>query len=99
MVRKLSKVRLKVAGSTGKSWVRIFAPRFVTLMTVQARTPGWPLKKSSPSLCASCRLIVGRYPDLASLQIILIALRDFPVFPATPIVSAPHAAVHEVTRN
>jgi hypothetical protein len=39
MVRKLSKVRLKVAGSTGKSWVRIFAHRFVTLMTVEARPP------------------------------------------------------------
>jgi hypothetical protein len=28
---------------------------------------------------------------------ILIILRDFPVFPTTPIVSAPHAAAHELT--
>ena len=96
MVRKLSKVRLKVAGSTGKSWVRIFAPRFVTLMTVQARTPGWPLKKSGAPFSMCVLPIVGRYPDLASLQIILI-VRDFLVYPATPIVPAPHAAEHEAT--
>ena len=60
MVRKLSKVRLKVAGSTGKSWVRIFAPRFVTLMTVQARTPGWPLKKSRAPF-SMCVLPIDRW--------------------------------------
>ena len=47
MVRKLSKLRLKLVGSTDKSWVHILAPRFVTSVTLQARTPPSPLKKSS----------------------------------------------------
>ena len=49
MVRKLSKVRSKLVGSTDNPWVRIPTPRFVRSMTLQPRAPGWPLKKQQPA--------------------------------------------------
>jgi hypothetical protein len=91
---KISKVRSKLVGNTDISWVRTSAPRFVTSVTLQERTPSWPLKKSRALF--SMRVlptIVHRYQDPASFSILTVLYELF-VLPATPVMSAPHAPAH-----